>query len=125
MTSPPTLPPHDRAEAGIAALLGALLWALLAALLGRARVRARAADMDYRGVTVVVLCVLAEAEAVPEPYVEWIAVPAPWRNGRLLPRAHARAWRSGVRGRGQRAGVPARGPPWPVSHSGASITGMA
>ena len=125
MTSPPTRPPHDRAEAGIAALLGALLWALLAALLGRARVRARAADMDYRGVTVVVLCALAAAAAVPEPYVEWIAVPAPWRNGRLLPRAHARRWRSGARCRGRRAGAPARGPPWPGSHSGASIPGMA
>ncbi|MCX7383792.1 MAG: hypothetical protein NT133_20775 [Alphaproteobacteria bacterium] len=112
MSTPPLHRPHACAEDRIAALLGGMLWALLAALLGGAR-RRRAADaaMEQRGVTVVVLRALADAEAIAEPYVEWVAVPAPWRAGRLLPQIPTLIGLTGVRCRGLGACLPARGPP--------------
>ncbi len=116
MTVPPT--PRPDASGSIAAILGEMLWVLLAALLGVARrggagrARACAAGDDaYSGVIDLVLRAEAEAEFAYEPWVEWVAVPAPWRNGRLLPRRHEarRVRRRGVRPAARMRGPPLRG----------------
>ncbi len=71
----------------IAAALGAVLGALLAALLGATGMRRRATWAPVEpGVMTGVLRAIAEADMADEPYVEWVAVPAPWRAARLLPR---------------------------------------
>ena len=111
MNSPPSHPLND--APGFAALLGAWLFALLAALLGVARRRALARaggglDLGDDDVISAVLRAEAEAELFYEPWVEWIAVPAPWRNGRLLPRRHEPRR---VRQRGVRIAARMRGPP--------------
>ncbi len=105
--------PRPDAADSIATMLGDLLFALLAALLGVARRRAlaRAAggfDLGDGDVISAVLRAEAEAELFYEPWVEWIAVPAPWRNGRLLPRRHEPRR---VRQRGVRIAARMRGPP--------------
>ena len=111
MTRLPT--PRPDAADSIAAMLGDLLFALLAALLGVARRRALARaggglDLGDDDVISAVLRAEAEAELFYEPWVEWIAVPAPWRNGRLLPRRHEPRR---VRQRGVRIAARMRGPP--------------
>ena len=74
MSRPTALVPDD--APGMAAILGGLLLALLAALLGRARARRHA--LAYTGV----MAAAPEPDDLAyEPYVEWIAVPAPWRAG--------------------------------------------
>lgn len=115
MTPAPTLRPD--ATASIAAVLAAVL-ALLAALLGVAgRSRARMGAIGagphedvYDGVMACVLRAEAEAEFGYEPWVEWVAVPAPWRNGRLLPRRHEapRLRPCGVRPAARMRGPPVR-----------------
>ncbi len=84
-----------------------MLYALLAALLGRWPVRAR--EVDYAGALGTVLRAEAEADFTYEPWVEWVAVPAPWRNGRLLPRRHeaGRVWTSGAQPVARMRGPPA------------------
>ncbi len=71
------MPPRPTLTApGIAAILGGLLRVLLAALLGGVRGGRHA--LAYTGV----MEAAPEAEDLAyEPYVEWIAVPAPWRAG--------------------------------------------
>lgn len=108
---------------GIAATIGGMLYALLAALLGVARVRPRAAA--YTGVMEVALRAAAAAEFETEPYVEWIAVPAPWRNGRLLPKRHARTPRADAPRHIARLDACAQGPPVRRTSYGGAITGMA
>ena len=109
MTRPPA--PRPDATGSIAALIGVMLGALLAALFGmprRGAMRVPAADLGYADVLGPVLRAEAEAEMSFEPWVEWVAVPAPWRNGRLLPRRHeARR----LRRRGVRPAARMRGPP--------------
>ncbi|MCX7382403.1 MAG: hypothetical protein NT133_13510 [Alphaproteobacteria bacterium] len=99
-------------EAAIIALLGVMIRALLAALLGRARAQPRAIGVD--GVMAGVLRSEAEAEMTLEPYVEWVAVPAPWRNGRLLPKRHARVPGAQMPAHGVRLAALVRGPPLAV-----------
>ena len=60
-----------------------------------------------------------------EPYVEWEAVPAPWRNGQLLPARHARAQSIPLPCRFVAAWVQGRGPPWGGFKFMAWRTGMA
>ena len=74
------LPRHSPdATPGIAAIIGALLCVLLAALFGGRRRR------DGRSLDGTIAAVLrAEEEAAEdlfEEWVEWVAVPAPWRAG--------------------------------------------
>ena len=127
-----TPPPAHRPDlpGSIAALLGGMLYALLAALLGvagRGAVRMGVRDTrpqadEYEGVLACVLRAEADADFTYEPWVEWVAVPAPWRNGRLLPRRHVarRVRRSGVRPVARM-----RGPPVRFLTSRVERTGMA
>ncbi len=103
-------PPLDDARR-IAALIGALLAALLAALLGLARPARARAPLMTEGTLTGVLCAMAAIDFETEPYVEWVAVPAPWRNGRLLPRRHARALPAQLRHRRVRSAALVHGPP--------------
>ena len=105
---------------GIAAVIGVvLLCVLLAALLGLAgRRRALLASSAME----TVLGAEADADMTWEPWLEWVAVPAPWRNGRLLPRRHA-ARR--VRQRGVRPCARMRGPPGLIASFQWVRTGMA
>ncbi|MCX7383174.1 MAG: hypothetical protein NT133_17585, partial [Alphaproteobacteria bacterium] len=109
MTRAPKTAPD--AVLGIHAVIGGMLCALLAALPDVARVRPRAAA--YTGVMEVALRAAAEIDIEVEPYVEWIAVPAPWRATQGAARRRGRAMES--RGSGVRAGFgmgpPGRGPP--------------
>lgn len=92
MTRPPA--PRPDVAPGILAI-GELLFALLAALLGLARAQPRAAGSGAAGVWVAISVRRADTASgawadqpedwTLEPAVEWIAVPAPWRAGRLLP----------------------------------------
>ena len=123
MTRPPTPTPDD--APGIAAILGALLLALLAALLGRARARTHTCALAYEGV---MAAVPQEPVVIEyEPWVEWVAVPAPWRNGRLLPRRHEAVPERphGARWRGMRLSARMRGPPWVVFGQFDVLPGMA
>ncbi|MCX7382112.1 MAG: hypothetical protein NT133_11980 [Alphaproteobacteria bacterium] len=121
MTPAPTHP--WTAANGIAALMGGMLRALLAALLGVARARPRAVTAP--GMTSVVLRAAADAEMATEPYVEWVAVPAPWRAGRLLPGRHARAPEADSSDSGVRFGALVHGPPGGFSMFGGLRTGNA
>ncbi|MCX7384030.1 MAG: hypothetical protein NT133_22010 [Alphaproteobacteria bacterium] len=117
MTRPP---PHPLDDApGIAAILGGMLFALLAALLGGARARRRA--LAVTGVMAAVP--LEPVELDYEPWVEWVAVPAPWRAcqgiGRSCPRLHGP---TGPCGAMQTA---VRGPPCPVFGHFYVLPGMA
>ncbi|MCX7384314.1 MAG: hypothetical protein NT133_23490 [Alphaproteobacteria bacterium] len=125
MTRPPVTTRPD-ATGSIAAILGGMLGALLAALLGVARLGAmggaRPVDAELSGVMAAVLRAEADAEMTGESWIEWVAVPAPWRNGRLLPRRHeARR----VRSRGVRPAARMRGPPVRCSAIRDARTGMA
>ena len=121
--------PRPDATDRIAAVLAGLL-ALLAALMGvagRRGVRMGAIGVgphedEYAGVMACVRRAEAEAEFGYEPWVEWVAVPAPWRNGRLLPRRHA-ARR--LRPCGVRPVARMRGPPVRVHSSRPERTGIA
>ena len=108
----PSSPSLDAAT-GLAALIGGMVWALLAAVLGWTRKRAgeRARDVARPGMTVVVLQAETAIDFGYEEYVEWVAVPAPWRNGRLLPVRHARALSVALACRFRRRGAFGRGPP--------------
>ena len=111
---------------GIAARLGGMLAALLYALLGwgrRGQTRARAESLE--GVLAPVLAAEAAIDLEFEPYVEWEAVPAPWRNGQLLPARHARALSVALPCRRARIAVRGQGPPRGISGFGGVVTGMA
>ncbi len=123
-----SLPPALLTEPtpGIAALIGEMLGALLYAVFGWMRrngAGTRAAALEGT------LAAVLEAEAAisfeVEPYVEWVAVPAPWRNGRLLPARHRRALSVALPWRFVPAWVVGRGPPWAGFRFGAWGTGMA
>ena len=111
-------------------MIGGMLGALLAALLGVAVLgvlrlaagRGSSREEELPSVLDGVLRAEADAEFAYEPWVEWVAVPAPWRNGRLLPRRHAarRVRRCGVRPVARM-----RGPPGRFHISRAERTGMA
>ena len=111
MTQPPA-PPLSPLQ-GIAAVIGAMLCALLAALLGLARARPRATLRPALMETTALGAAEAAASIVLElePWVEWVAVPAPWRNGRLLPRRHEPRRTAVARRHGVRLIVRGRGPP--------------
>ena len=123
MTRPPHLSPH--AAHGMPASLGGLLWALLCALLGWARLPARPRLDSLEGTLAPVLAAGAAIVLELEPYVEWEAVPAPWRNGQLLPARHARALSVPLPWRFVPAWVLGRGPPWGDFTRVAWRTGMA
>ncbi len=117
MTHPPSHPLD--AAPGIAALLGGMLFALLAALLGTAGVRRRALS-----VTGVMAAIPQEPIDLDyEPWVEWVAVSAPWRacQGIGRPCSHPRG-PSGPCG-AMRTSV--RGPPPPVFRQCNPLPGMA
>ena len=121
MSRPPAL--LTAPTPGIAALIGEMLGALLYAVFGwmrRRRTGVRAEPLEGT------LAAVLEAEAAisfeVEPYVEWVAVPAPWRNGRLLPRRHEA---KRVRPCGVRPVARMRGPPAGLLTSGDERTGMA
>ena len=128
MTAAPT--PRLDASGSIAAILGVVLGGVLAALLmaliGVARVRValggRAREAELPSVLDAVWRAEADADMTLEPWVEWVAVSAPWRNGRLLPRRHA-ARR--VRPCGVRPVARMRGPPVGFSDFRDERTGMA
>lgn len=120
MTHPPAPPPDDARR--IAALIGGMLGALLAVLLGVAR------PGKARALPSVLNCVLrsaADVEMEAEAYVEWVAVPAPWRAGRLLPRHHARALGAQSLHRTLRTGALVHGPPAGFLKNSVLMTGMA
>ncbi|MCX7381397.1 MAG: hypothetical protein NT133_08275 [Alphaproteobacteria bacterium] len=84
-TDPAFAPAHGIA-ANPGGMLGALLYALLV-WLRRCGVRDVAGlEGSVAPVLVARACVCLELE----PIVEWVCVPAPWRNGQLLPAWHAR-----------------------------------
>ncbi len=122
MPRPSTHPLH--AAQDIAAVLGAMICALLAALFGPAGTRARGRAERFPDVMTGVLRAMDEAEFEYEPEVEWVMVPAPWRNGRLLPRAHARRPIAFVMRR-TRPGALLHGPPAPLSALCGATPGIA
>ena len=108
-------PAHPLATAphGIAALLGGMLGVLLYALLAWLRQERGAREAgDLEGTLAPVLVMQAGISLETEPYVEWVAVPAPWRNGRLLPKRHARVPGTQIPAHGVRLAGLVRGPPW-------------
>ncbi|MCX7383254.1 MAG: hypothetical protein NT133_17985 [Alphaproteobacteria bacterium] len=120
------LPPHcPDAAHGIAAMLGGMLCALLSAMLGLAGLRPARRAAGLEGVMALVLEAEAAALLELEPVVEWECVPAPWRNGRLLPARHARALGVALPCRRERPPVLGRGPPWASFNDRAWRTGMA
>ena len=129
MSRPTTLSPDDARR--IAALIGELLFALLAALLGAGRGGARGAPCrvaepgELEGVMAGVLRAAADADMTLEPYVEWVAVPAPWRNGRLLRPWHAVVPPHQVPARFDRPGALLHGPPLRGGKFEYRATGMA
>ena len=122
MPRPSTHPLH--AAQDIAAVLGAMICALLAALFGPAGTRARGRAERFPDVMTGVLRAMDEAEFAYEPEVEWVMVPAPWRNGRLLPRAHARRLVAFELLRA-RPGALVHGPPAPLSALISPLPGIA
>ncbi|MCX7381838.1 MAG: hypothetical protein NT133_10585 [Alphaproteobacteria bacterium] len=119
-TAPAFAPAH-----GIAANFGGMLGALLYALLGWLRVcGARRVD-GLEGTMAPVLVAQASVRLELEPIVEWEWVPAPWRAGRLLPSAHARACGVALPFHFARPFVLGRGPPLGDLTSGELRTGMA
>ena len=118
MTRPPSHP--QAAAPGIAAVLGGMLCALLAALLGSAGTRRPGNALS--GAMAGVLRAIQDADDAidgePEEYVEWIAVPAPWRAGQghgpscaRIPRLARRFVRLGAWGRGPPGPIATFGPP--------------
>lgn len=91
-------------------LVGAgVLCVLLAAVLRLVRPRA----LGWEGTMEVVARCTAEAEApIFEEWVEWVAVPAPWRHGQLLPRRHEWTFGCVPPARRMRPRAAGRGPPW-------------
>lgn len=111
MTSPPAHPLSQLQ--GIAAVIGAMLYALLSVLLGIARARPRVM-LRSELMTTTALEAAEEAACIDitlEPWVEWVAVPAPWRNGRLLPRRHEAGRTAMAPRQGVRLAARGRGPP--------------
>ncbi|MCX7380442.1 MAG: hypothetical protein NT133_03275 [Alphaproteobacteria bacterium] len=108
----PSPAPRPNATRSIASIMDVMLSALLAALLGVARRgglgRARSFDGEVSGMIAAVLRAEADAELEWVREVEGVAVTAPWRNGRLLPRAHAVV---PVRQCSARSAARMRGPP--------------
>ncbi len=100
--SPPA-PTHGIA-ALIGAVLGVLLCAVLRGLLGRR-------ELELEGSLAGVMAAEAAITFEVEPEIEWEWVPAPWRNGRLLPVRHARALGVALPLRWVRPRVLGRGPP--------------
>ncbi len=121
MSRPPAPLPDD--APGIAAILCGLLIALLAALLGGARGRRRA--LAFEGLMAAVPQEPVDLDY--EPWVEWVAVPAPWRNGHLLPRRHEASFGhpQDARRCGVRLSARMRGPPWAVFGHFDVLPGMA
>ncbi len=119
----PGLRPDGSMPGGIAAWVG-LLCALLAALLGLARARPRVAN-DGAAMALVARCAVEAEAPLFEEWVVWIAVPAPWRNGRLLPRRHEWAFGRVRPARRMRPRAAGRGPPWAFSAVWTARTGMA
>jgi hypothetical protein len=109
---------------GIAALIGGMLGMLLRALLGLSRRDAARRD-SLEGVVAGVLAAEAAIVLEYEPEVEWEWVPAPWRNGQLLPRRHARALSIALPCRPLRRGAFGRGPPLRGVMLGRTETGFA
>ncbi|MCX7380624.1 MAG: hypothetical protein NT133_04200 [Alphaproteobacteria bacterium] len=107
----------------MAALIGEMLAALLYALFGLALRRAARRAAALEGTLTPVLEAEAAAGCETEPYVEWIAVPAPWRNGKLLRPWHARALSIPLPCRFRRRGAFGRGPPARALTSGRQQTG--
>ena len=100
---------------GIAALIGGMLGAWLYALLGWLRGKHEVWEAhELEGTLAPVLVAQAGISFETEPYVEWVAVPAPWRNGRLLPKRHARVPGAQTPAHGVRLAALVRGPPWGV-----------
>ena len=108
MCQPPALP-RENADF-IAALIGGMLGMLLRVLLGLTR-QGAARRASLEGAVAGVLAAEAAIVLEYEPEVEWEWVPAPWRNGRLLPRRHARALSLVLPCRPLRRGAFGRGPP--------------
>ena len=121
MTRPPR--PSLDAASGLAALLGGMLFVLLAALLGAARAKSRGVARSQ--VMAAVLPAPQEMDWEVEEWVEWIAVPAPWRSLDGARRHHARKRPAGSRGDAGRPAARERGPPRRLALSDASRTGIA
>ncbi len=115
--------PGGSIPGGIAAGFG-MLCALLAALLGLAVTRPRA--MADAGTMGLVIRTVADAEVAPvEEWVEWIAVPAPWRAGQGVGRSCARVRGAGAPRPRQIRARRGRGPPWRPPSPCTEQTGMA
>ncbi|MCX7381563.1 MAG: hypothetical protein NT133_09150 [Alphaproteobacteria bacterium] len=108
MTRPPR--PSLDAASGIAALLGGMLFVLLAALLGAARAKSRGVARSQ--VMAAVLPAPQEMDWEVEEWVEWVAVPAPWRARDGARRHHARKPPAGRRAHARRPAARGRGPPF-------------
>ena len=121
MTRPPR--PSLDAASCFATLLGGMLCVLLAALLGVAWLRSRGNTRSE--VMAAVLPVPEEVDWEIEEWVEWVAVPAPWRSVSGARRHHARKRRAGSRGGAVRPAALGRGPPWGLARPYVSRTGMA
>ena len=120
----PTVPAPQPTN-GIAALIGEMLAELLYALFGLALRRAARRAAALEGTLTAVLEAEAAAGFETEPYVEWVAVPAPWRNGKLLRPWHGRALSIPLPCRFRRRGAFGRGPPARALTSGRQQTGTA
>ena len=98
-------------------MIGVMLGALLYAWLRWRRAPGMSRGM-LEGTLAPVLAAEAEISFELEPIVEWEWVPAPWRNGRLLPRRHEwwfgrrRGLGSACHGAARWVGGGVRGPPW-------------
>ena len=78
MNQPPAHSPHT---APVLAILVAILRALLASLMGRPAVRRRGALLAGVAAEGLRAEAIAEDALAPEEWVEWVLVPANWRNG--------------------------------------------
>ena len=124
MSRPPALSRENVPD--IAALIGGVLGMLLRVLLGLARREAAGRPGEsLEGTVAAVLAAEAAIALDDEPYVEWEWVPAPWRNGQLLPRRHARALSIALPCRKLRRGAFGRGPPLRGFMVGRPQTGIA
>ena len=103
---------------GIAALIG-MLGALLYALLGWSW-QSEAQPVDgLEGALTGVLVAEAAISFETEPYVEWVAVPVPWRPLHCMLRERRRLRRRPLRLPAMRTWIAGRGPP------ARAITGLA
>ncbi len=109
MTRAPT--PSTQPTYGMAAIIGGVLCVLLYAVLRLALRRAAGRGEELEGTVALVLEAEAGIDFDFEPYVEWVAVPAPWRNGKLLRPWHAAALSVPLPCRFRRLGAFGRGPP--------------